>query len=182
VFEDVTIMYNGTISWSLMEGLVRVVSSRLTLSYVDSPGVIVAVNSNLTLRYSTASALILIDSRATLEYSDVGEVIVGPGSNVSVTLSRVGKVVNGTAWGARMNAISQAELLGLSGLESMRPQHVTPRAITTTPVQGVTKTQQVAALREVRPGQGWALTAAVALSLVALAVMMAALVLTRRKS
>jgi len=101
---------------------------------------------------------------------------------VSVTLSRVGKVVNGTAWGARMNAISQAELLGLSGLESMRPQHVTPRAIVTTSVQGVTKTQQVAALREVRPGRGWALTAAAALSLVALAVMMAALVLTRRKS
>jgi len=182
VFEDVTIMYNGTILWSLMEGLVRVVSSRLTLSYVDSQGVIVAVNSNLTLRYSTASALILIDSRATLEYSDVGEVIVGPGSNVSVTLSRVGKVVNGTAWSALMNAISQAELLGLSGLESMRPQHVTPRVITTTPIQGVTKTQQVAALREVRPGQGWALTAAVALSLVALAIMIAALTLTRRKS
>lgn len=141
-----------------------------------------AVNSNLTLRYSTASALILIDSRARLEYSDVGEVIVGPGSSVSAALSRVGKVINGTAWGALTNAASQAELLGLSGLGSMRPQHATPRAITTTPIQGVTKTQQVAALREVGPGQGWALTAAVALSLVALAIMMAVLMLTRGKS
>jgi hypothetical protein len=40
----------------------------------------------------------------------------------------------------------------------------------------------VAALREVRPGQGWALTAAAALSLVALAIMIAALALTRGKS
>ena len=64
----------------------------------------------------------------------------------------------------------------------MRPQHVTPRLITTTPIQGVTKTQQVAALKEVRPGQGWTLTAAVALSLVVLAIMIAALTLTRRKS
>jgi len=59
---------------------------------------------------------------------------------------------------------------------------VTPRAITTTPIQGVTEAQQVATVREVRPGQGWALTAAVALSLMALAVMMAALTLTMRKS
>ncbi len=98
VFYNVSISYDGVISWSLMQGTVKVYSSDLKLDFVDSEGSLVVFNSNVTLRYSTAATIVLVDSRATLIYSDVDKVVIGPNSSVTVIHSRVGWSTNISAW------------------------------------------------------------------------------------
>ena len=98
VFYNVSIRYNGVISWSLLQGTVKVYDSDLTLEFVDSEGTLVLFDSNVTLRYSTASTIVLIDSRADIVYSDVKQVVIGPNSSVTVVHSRVGGSTNITSW------------------------------------------------------------------------------------
>ncbi|MGC9072402.1 MAG: hypothetical protein ACP5HK_06925 [Acidilobus sp.] len=138
VFDNVTIQYSGAISWSVMEGIVRVYWSDLSLDYVDSEGVIVAFHSNLTLRYSTASTVVLVDSSATLFYSDVGQVIVGPNSSVRLLYSRVGKTVNATALGTVLGRLITIEGRALGSLRGIAVKQRPYSAVTSPPTLNVT--------------------------------------------